>query len=144
MPWPAGVPRSEETRKKIGAAQAGRRHSSHRFKMRTCRVCSKQFQGNGSRHWYCSPECKATARYEFKSGIAQTEYERLLAAQDGACAICRQTDIKGNRNHVRFFLDHDHKTGRRRGLLCFSCNRAIGLLGDDPDRLLRAAAYVAG
>jgi hypothetical protein len=41
-------------------------------------------------------------------------------------------------------VDHCHKTGRVRGVLCFNCNSAIGKLGDDPDAVRRAAAYLEG
>lgn len=41
-------------------------------------------------------------------------------------------------------VDHCHETGRVRGVLCFNCNSAIGKLGDDPDTLRRATAYLEG
>jgi hypothetical protein len=41
-------------------------------------------------------------------------------------------------------VDHSHKTGRVRGVLCFNCNSAIGQLGEDPDAVRRAAAYPEG
>lgn len=53
-------------------------------------------------------------------GVSDAEYERLLAAQGGGCAICGATP-KTRRLHV----DHDHKTGAVRGLLCHRCNRAL-------------------
>ncbi len=73
-----------------------------------------------------------------KFGISLEDYERLLAEQDGRCAIC------GNRPHedISLHVDHDHETGRIRGLLCFKCNNALGDLGDDPDVLVRAALYL--
>lgn len=52
--------------------------------------------------------------------LAPGEYERLLAAQDGHCALCPATG-KTRRLHV----DHDHKTGQVRGLLCYKCNNAL-------------------
>jgi hypothetical protein len=72
-------------------------------------------------------------------GITPNQYEELLERQGGTCAICPRTaDSQKRRLHV----DHDHSTGKVRGLLCDQCNRAVGLLGDDPDRLRKAAAYV--
>jgi hypothetical protein len=53
-------------------------------------------------------------------GVTDAEYARLLAAQDGHCALCPNTP-KTRRLHV----DHDHATGRVRGLLCYRCNRAL-------------------
>jgi hypothetical protein len=78
-------------------------------------------------------------------GITLVEYENLLVAQNGVCAICRQaetsTDPKLNRPR-RLAVDHCHTTGKIRGLLCLACNTAIGKLKDDPQLIERAAAYV--
>ena len=53
-------------------------------------------------------------------GVTDDEYARLLEAQGGGCAICGAKP-KTRRLHV----DHDHKTGKVRGLLCHRCNRAL-------------------
>jgi hypothetical protein len=53
-------------------------------------------------------------------GIDLAEYERLLKAQNGVCAICRQPPKRG-----ALHIDHDHATGRVRGLLCARCNSAV-------------------
>jgi hypothetical protein len=90
---------------------------------------------------------KATASRTLKHhyGITLVEYENLLAAQKGVCAICQQaetsTDRKVNRIR-RLAVDHCHKTDKIRGLLCLACNTAIGKLRDDPQLIERAAAYV--
>lgn len=73
-----------------------------------------------------------------KYGITAEEYERMLEEQGGACAICRRSpDPK-----KALAVDHDHRTGQVRGLLCDPCNRAIGQLADDPERLERGAGYL--
>lgn len=59
-------------------------------------------------------------------------------AQHGRYAICGREPRPGKHLHV----DHDHDTGRVRGLLCFSCNVAIGNLHHDVDRVMSAADYV--
>ena len=87
------------------------------------------------------PEVKARERDYYlrrKYGITLEEYDALLAEQGGACAICRRPPTDGISLHV----DHDHKTGARRALLCFRCNNSLGDLEDDPDLLRRAAAYL--
>ncbi len=70
-------------------------------------------------------------------GLAVGEYESLLGAQNGGCAICG-----GPSARLHFDIDHDHQTGRLRGLLCGSCNLLLGHAGDDPRRLEAAAAYL--
>jgi hypothetical protein len=59
-------------------------------------------------------------------------------AQDGVCVICGSPPPDESSLHV----DHDHRTGRIRGLLCFTCNNALGDFGDDLDRLARAVTYL--
>lgn len=86
---------------------------------------------------FCSKACKST----YELGLADAEYKALLQAQDGRCGICRRPEPNGR--HNRWCVDHDHKTGRKRGLLCINCNSAIGLLNDDPALLLAAIEYLA-
>ncbi|WP_370880415.1 endonuclease VII domain-containing protein [Streptomyces aurantiacus] len=69
-------------------------------------------------------------------GITEAERDEMVASQMGLCVIC----LKAPAVHV----DHCHQTGRVRGVLCFNCNSAIGKLGDDPDAVRRAAAYLEG
>lgn len=77
-------------------------------------------------------------------GLTLGQYDKMLEDQGGACLICYETPTR------RLDVDHDHRCcpgpyscGRCvRGLLCNACNTGIGKLGDDPDRLLSAAAYL--
>jgi len=73
-------------------------------------------------------------------GITNHEYDLMLAAQGGCCAICHTASPGGRGN--RFHVDHSHITGKLRGLLCGKCNVAIGYMQDDPAVLRQAAAYV--
>jgi hypothetical protein len=72
------------------------------------------------------------------------EYHRLLQAQEGLCAICRQLPTKRLGERKRLAIDHDHKTGRVRGLLCDRCNGGLGSFDDDPEKMERAIQYVRG
>jgi len=74
-----------------------------------------------------------------KYGITVTDYERMLAEQGGLCAICRGQETRAG---FQLGVDHDHATGSVRGLLCTSCNTAIGLLGDSQERVLALVAYL--
>jgi hypothetical protein len=69
-------------------------------------------------------------------GVSDAEYARLLDAQGGHCALCLNTP-KTRRLHV----DHDHATGRVRGLLCYRCNRALPSYVTVP-WLVAAATYI--
>lgn len=78
--------------------------------------------------------------YEWKRNdikLTHEEYERMFDGQGGLCAICERP------SKTRALApDHNHQTGEVRALLCSACNRAIGYLGDDPMRVLRAAQYL--
>ncbi|GAA2592394.1 hypothetical protein GCM10009863_01710 [Streptomyces axinellae] len=65
-----------------------------------------------------------------------SERQTLFDEQFGICPVC----LKPDPEHV----DHDHETGRVRGVLCFSCNAALGQFKDRPDVIRRAAGYVEG
>ena len=78
-----------------------------------------------------------------KYGITLDEYDELLKKQKGVCAICGKPETKIVWNTVcRLTVDHDHKSGVVRGLLCFRCNTGIGKLYDDPEILRKAANYL--
>lgn len=69
------------------------------------------------------------------------DFEIMLAAQGGRCAICGGTEPGGPTN-LSFCVDHCHTTGRVRGLLCFSCNQGLGHFKDNVDLLANAAEYL--
>lgn len=82
---------------------------------------------------------RRNAHLKREYGITLDEYESMLTVQDGRCAICGTTEPGG---HGTFAVDHCHKQGDIRELLCQPCNTGIGMLGEDPDRLLAAALYL--
>jgi hypothetical protein len=71
-------------------------------------------------------------------GISVEQYEQMLASQNGGCYICGKLP-EGKR---ALDIDHDHKTGKVRGLLCSNHNRALGLMEDNPDLLLKSVEYL--
>ena len=80
-------------------------------------------------------------------GISAAEYDSMLEKQKGVCQICSQPETKvDHRTKLprRLAVDHCHKTGKVRGLLCSDCNTAIGLLKDDIDLMQKAIEYVSG
>lgn len=72
-----------------------------------------------------------------KYGLEPGEYDKMLAAQYGRCAICGNKPVT-----IRLAVDHDHVTGKVRGLLCKRCNRALGLWEGDVDKMYSLIAYV--
>jgi len=63
-------------------------------------------------------------QYRLRYGITLADYDRMLAEQGGKCLICERGK-SGSKNQA-FAVDHDHKTGAVRGLLCIKCNSALG------------------
>jgi hypothetical protein len=113
--------------------------------IRKKKVASK----NGS--WYCTScdnehqkaryaanqpsirEKRNAARY----GLTVEQYRELLAKTDGKCSVCGD-------KHSGMHVDHSHRTGKVRGLLCKHCNLAIGHAKDSPARLRALAKYLEG
>jgi len=75
------------------------------------------------------------AQLRIKFGITYADYQEMVRAQDGGCAICGEECPSGR----QLAVDHDHATGRVRGLLCGPCNSGLGHFRDRV-ALLRAAA----
>lgn len=77
-------------------------------------------------------------------GITQDEYEAMLDAQGGVCAICAEPERAKHQNGLprSLAVDHDHVTGAVRGLLCTNCNQALGKFKDDPARIQKAIDYL--
>ena len=96
-----------------------------------CKAChnsrgreSLQRLHGGSRHYHLRR----------KYGMGAVEVQALIDAQGGICPVC----LKRPATQV----DHDHKTGRVRGVLCLYCNAAMGAFHDDPDLIAKAIAYL--
>lgn len=78
-------------------------------------------------------------------GMSVAEYNALLREQGGVCAICGRDEPNAHGRtgkQFRLSVDHCHETGAVRGLLCQKCNRAIGLLDDDPGLMRKAISYL--
>lgn len=118
-------------RKGFRTCQRCKKNRAERFfsssRARFCSTCLKKKRSKGAH------EQRVMKTYGLKAG----EYDKLLAAQGGVCAICKKSR-RGN-----FDVDHDHKTGLVRGLLCPADNRKVlKYARNDPERLRRAADYL--
>ena len=92
-----------------------------------------------------SVQAKRNERLSRVYGVSVQCYQKMLDKQGGGCAICGNVSPgrgKGGAPLLMFCVDHDHNTDVIRGLLCRACNAAIGLLGDDPQRIRVAAEYL--
>lgn len=74
-------------------------------------------------------------------GIDSDQYEQMLSAQGGRCAICGA--IGGTDKQTRLYVDHNHKTGEVRKLLCPACNTAVGVIESGVERVVALAKYLS-
>lgn len=113
-----------------------------------CVRCAKTFvqARRGSNKIYCGEGCRAAASKQRngerfrKYGLTLAEYEVFVEACENRCQICGEEPKKSDR--YALVVDHDHASGKIRGLLCNRCNMGIGLFDDDPEKLNRAIRYL--
>lgn len=74
-----------------------------------------------------------------KHNMTLAEFDDLLMGQGGVCAICKGKDWTKHGPAV----DHDHRSGKIRGILCYRCNLAVGLMKDNPETIMSAFLYVS-
>ena len=117
-------------------------------KRRVCRDCEK----TSRKAPHPGPRCATCHRTEVQRrrdvahanrimvvyGLSGELYWKLYQAQGGACAICKRATGKRR----RLAVDHDHKTGLVRGLLCGTCNKILGHLRDSPELAMGIAQYL--
>ncbi|MFD1658005.1 endonuclease VII domain-containing protein [Streptomyces caeni] len=113
-----------------------------------CRTCGEveprgEWHRNATASDGLSTRCKACRAVQGRQGhlkrqygITEAERDEPVASPAGVCCVC----LAAPAEHV----DHCHETGRVRGVLCFSCNAALGQFKDRPDVMRRAATYVEG
>lgn len=79
----------------------------------------------------------------FNYGCGESEFRVLLTTQEGKCAICRLPETNTHKGRLRTLaVDHDHLTGRIRGLLCGACNSGLASFRHDLDTMNAAIAYL--
>ena len=79
----------------------------------------------------------ANSRLKYKYGVGLEDYDSMLTKQLGGCAICGK-----HPSNSRLHIDHNHSTGKVRGLLCRKCNLALGLLADNPIIIKKMLQYI--
>lgn len=108
-----------------------------RIELSPCLGCKKAVGASPRAKWRCA-YCETLHSRLNRYGITPDDYHRAFRAQGGACAICRTPA----ENDIALHVDHCHRTGDVRGLLCQPCNHGIGLLKDSPTTLRRALRYL--
>lgn len=123
-----------------------------------CRKCGRVLplssfvrskENSAGREWMCKECGNARRRTQngtlSKYGMTQEHYHQMLDAQGGVCRICGAPPPTGGtapRSRTRLCVDHDHITGKVRGLLCERCNYALGHVGDDCGILESMISYL--
>ena len=107
-------------------------------------VYARYYKGNPN---YSCKECviSSNIRRQYKGLSGLDCYNKMLKSQNGQCAICKSTisDMSNNKKTLKKLgIDHCHKTGNVRGLLCGSCNSGIGYFRDSPELLQKAIDYL--
>lgn len=87
------------------------------------------------------PEVKRAGHLKHKYNMTLEEYNSKLNSQNGCCAICGANNPQNNQ-HKHLYVDHNHTTGKVRGLLCHPCNTTIGASLEDLERLSKAIEYL--
>jgi Autographiviridae endonuclease VII len=111
-----------------------------------CKTCVKEIKRSyeskyKARQWYKdNPEKIRNKKFKTKYKFTLEEYKILLKKQNGLCAICKKPEKESAKGKLA--VDHCHKTGKIRGLLCFNCNVGIGNLRDSPILLEKALEYL--
>lgn len=112
--------------------------SNKRYYQRECKECNRLRRAR----WWKSEKGKissANTKLKRRFGLTLTDFERLLKVQGSKCAICGATYSYGGQ---RLAVDHDHKTGEIRGLLCKACNVGLGNFNESVEILEKAVQYV--
>ena len=108
-----------------------------------CKICKKEeYKEYGALYRKKNPydpRKDKNNKLKYAYGITIEIYEEILEKQNWVCAICG-TD--GNEKKYNFHVDHCHKTGKVRGLLCSNCNSGIGNLRDSVDLLEKSIEYL--
>ncbi len=128
--------------------QTGIKHTKYPngyFKDKNCKTCNSVFTPSNPCQLYCCTQCRGkNSYYKRNYGIDDVGLEQMKKQQDYKCYLCGSDGfLIGKNNHTeRLAVDHDHKTGKVRKLLCHNCNRALGLFKDNSELMRKAASYV--
>ena len=105
--------------------------------------CGAGLRGRERRCTPCRAEADRLSHVQRRYGLTPEEYNQLVVEADGRCQACGEEPPRsGSPSQRHLHVDHDHDTGMVRGLLCYGCNLALGLVQDDPAKLRGLIAYL--
>lgn len=114
------------------------KHSRSRDKLQNyCKPCNKRAASD----WEAVPENHRARKLRSRYNLTLKDYNSLLELQDGKCKICGSTSPR-NTKYTCLVVDHCHKTGVIRGLLCDPCNNGLGRFDDNVEVLQKAIEYL--
>lgn len=115
----------------------------HRIAQRRWRKNNPEKARSDFKKWYIKHGKDHKLRRAY--GINLAQYHAMLTAQNNGCKICRTKTPGANYKKLKYFqVDHCHVTGKIRGLLCNTCNRALGLFKDSLSICKQAVIYLEG
>lgn len=100
-----------------------------------CKTCCAEVQ----REYRIDPKRERKYNLKKKFNMTSEDFDQMLKEQNGMCKIC---GTKTPRGKGTFHVDHSHKTGKIRGLLCNNCNAVLGFSNDNPFILMSAIRYL--
>jgi len=106
-----------------------------------CKSCADAYR---KEYQVKNPEAGTDRHYRRVFGITLQDVKQMLQKQDGKCALCSRelSVLQGRGFSTIAHVDHDHVTGKVRGILCGNCNTALGKLGDSIESIERVLSYL--
>lgn len=109
-----------------------------------CKKCRyKRVSANSKKNY--DPQKARSIQLKRNYGITEEDYLHMFMRQEGVCACCGREEThfsKRGNTIMKLSVDHCHKTGKVRALLCNECNTSLGLLDEDPERVACLLRYV--
>lgn len=133
-----GFPKIDKDRKEKKCHACGKTRDIDEFNR-----CRSRKDGRSATCRGCWAKYQADRTMQVKFGMTQAQYDAMLEQQSGGCAICgNRTKMMHRGRAQRLPIDHCHRTGKVRGILCSNCNNGLGRFKDDTVLLEKAAQYL--
>jgi len=133
--------------KEKSITEFSKRNSRKRGYQYACKDCCRKYRRKhkdksilyNKEYWKNNKKRLSAYMKFYHYGVTPEDYDKLYKKQNGCCALCGRHQSELTKT---LCIDHDHKTGKIRGLLCLSCNRGVGYLQDDAELCLKAYQYL--